>query len=287
MNNRRKDEKMKYSVCITTPEISEILPLALLAGSFDEKMKKAALYGYNGVELMTTDPALLDFTEVEDSLLTNKLEISAVSSGAVSSVKGLTLLAADEKTRISARKKLSELIWFAGKTGTGIVTIGSFRGRAAAAGGAAGAETLLGKILKEAAEEAAAVNVSLALEPINRFDTDFLKSAAETIEFVKSTGCPNIGILLDTFHMNIEEGKFSDCFENALSEGMLRHVHIGDSNRMPPGKGHIDFISIISVLKKHNYSGYMSAELLAGSSPDDSARQTIEAIRQFELLSSN
>ena len=276
---------MKYSLCITTPEVKAVLPLAMLKGSFMDKTEKASNYGYTGVELMTVEPLKVDVSFIMDSLLSRGLEISAVSSGAVLSTTGLSLLAEDEKTRAAAGKRLSELIQFAGRTGAKIVTIGSFRGRASSVGGIGNAYRILSEVLKDASSEAESLNVNIALEPINRFDSDFLHTADETAGFIENTGCGNLGILLDTFHMNIEESSFAGCMEKVLLTGNLYHIHIGDSNRMPPGKGHIDFTSIIKTLRKYSYKGYLSAELLAGDFPDERAEETINSMRKIELHS--
>ena len=278
---------MKYSLCITTPEVNAVLPFAMLRGSFIEKTVKASNYGYDGVELMTIEPLKVETSNIMDSLLSRSLEVSAVSSGAVLSTTGLSLLAEDEKTRAAARKKLSELIQFTGRTGAKIVTIGSFRGRASSVGGSSNAWRILSEVIKEASAEAESMNVNIALEPINRFDSDFLHTAEETAGFIENIGCRNLGILLDTFHMITEEASFTGCIEKTIAQGLLRHIHISDSSRMPPGKGDIDFTAIIKTLRKYSYKGYLSAELLAGDFPDDRAEETINFMRKLELLSEN
>ncbi|MGB8085656.1 MAG: TIM barrel protein, partial [Nitrososphaeraceae archaeon] len=69
---------------------------------------------------------------------------------------------------------------------------------------------------------------------------------------------PSFGILLDTFHMNIEEDSFSHAIE--LARDFLLHMHFADNNRKMPGSGHLDFSSILSAIRKIKYQRYISFE---------------------------
>ena len=66
-----------------------------------------------------------------------------------------------------------------------------------------------------------------------------------------------------------------------MAAGRLWHVHLGDSNRLPPGQGHIDFAGIVTTLREIGYLGYLSAELLPRPDPDTAAASTINYMRQF------
>jgi len=272
---------MKYSICITSPEVGCTIPVALLEGSFRERLRKAADFGYDGIELLAAEPQSIDVPSLKEMVVSHGIEVSAISSGALALGRGLTLLAADEATRLVARKRLSELVVLASELGSPVVTVGSFRGRAAAVGGVDNARRLLAEVLGEAADFAARLGVTLALEPINRWDTDYLHNAQETIDFIESVGTSALGLLLDTFHMNVEEASFENCFRSAALRGLLHHVHLGDSNRLLPGQGHIDFASILRTLREAGYQGYLSMELLAGTSPDEAGKESIDAMRRF------
>ena len=94
-------------------------------------------------------------------------------------------------------------------------------------------------------------------------------------------GHSHLGLLLDTFHVNIEEASLYDCFRRVMAAGRLWHVHLGDSNRLAPGQGHIDFAGIVTTLREIDYQGYLSAELLPCPDPDAAAAATIDHMRQF------
>jgi len=98
--------------------------------------------------------------------------------------------------------------------------------------------------------------INLLLEPLNRYSTPFCSNLEDSLFVIEN--CDNLKIMLDTFHMNIEE----DSFKNTIlrSKDLLNHLHFADNNRKMPGFGHIDFDNIISTLKYINYSDTISYE---------------------------
>jgi 5-keto-L-gluconate epimerase len=122
------------------------------------------------------------------------------------------------------------------------------------------------------------------IEPLNRYETDFLYNASQALAFIQRIGHAHIGLLLDTYHMNIEESSWNVPFETASAAGKLWHVHLGDNNRLPPGNGMINFSAILATLINCGYEGFLSAELLARPDPDQAAIQTIQSIRSLSGL---
>jgi sugar phosphate isomerase/epimerase len=204
----------------------------------------------------------------------NRLEVAAVASGGMAFALGFTLLNADASIAAQAKTRLYDLIDFAAALGAPVVTIGSFRGRSAWVGGQG--KALLRDILGEAAGYANQHSTLLALEAINRFEGDILVNAAEALDFIDQVNQPALGLLLDTFHVNIEEASWTEPFRTAMRAGKLYHIHLGDNNRLPPGGGLIDFPAIVATLREIGYSGYLSAELLCKPDADTAARQTLE-----------
>ena len=114
-------------------------------------------------------------------------------------------------------------------------------------------------ILSELAKYANDRGIQTLLEPLNRYSTPYCSTAADAVAIAKKMNRDNFGVLLDTFHMNIEE----DSFENAIisTEGLLHHTHFADNNRKMPGLGHIDFKTIMKALSQIGYnSEYISFE---------------------------
>jgi sugar phosphate isomerase/epimerase len=265
---------MKLSITIQTPEVQTVVPVALLTGTLQEKIEKAARWGADGVELLTTNPKELKPEEMLAFVRQNRLEVAAVASGGMAFALGFTLLNADASIAAQAKTRLYDLIDFAAALGAPVVTIGSFRGRSAWVGGQG--KALLRDILGEAAGYANQHSTRLALEAINRFEGDILVNAAEALDFIDQVNQPALGLLLDTFHVNIEEASWTEPFRTAMRAGKLYHIHLGDNNRLPPGGGLIDFPAIVATLRETGYSGYLSAELLCKPDADTAARQTLE-----------
>jgi len=91
-----------------------------------------------------------------------------------------------------------------------------------------------------------------------------------------------MGLLLDTFHVNIEEASWTEPFERVFLAGKLFHVHLGDNNRLPPGKGLIDFQAILQTLQSVGYQEFLSAELLALPDADSAAVTTLAYMRGLQ-----
>jgi sugar phosphate isomerase/epimerase len=270
---------MRLALAVQTPEVSIPLPVALLSGSWAEKVDKAARLGVDGLELMTSDPSQLDVRMLRSRMEAHSLAAVAIGSGGVAMQTGLHLLHADADVATRARLRLNELTTFAAAMGAPLVTIGSFRGRLAWAG--ADGRARLAEILYRAAENAVAAGVRLALEPLNRYEADLINTADEGLAFVDEVGHTALGLLLDTFHVNIEEASWEAPFRRLMEAGRLWHVHLGDNNRLPPGDGMIDFRGLVCTLRTLGYSGTLSAELLACPDPDTAARRTVEHMRRL------
>ena len=266
---------LKLSLAVQTSEIESIVPVALLSGSFEERLRKAYELGYDGVELMAADPRKLDVKRVRKQVESAGLGVSAIGSGAVYMTDKLTMLAADPETGRRALDRLNELVRFAANLEAPFVTIGGFRGRAAWIK-EVNARPRLTEMLVKSADRALKEGVRLVIEPLNRYESDIINNASEALALLNETGNDNLGIVLDTYHMNIEEPSFLSCIRQVMSRKKLWHIHIGDSNRLPPGGGHIAFSEIVNVLKETGYEGYLSAELLPVPDADSAARLTIE-----------
>jgi D-psicose/D-tagatose/L-ribulose 3-epimerase len=114
------------------------------------------------------------------------------------------------------------------------------------------------KSVREMADYAARYNIMLALETVNRFEQYLFNDAAEAVQFVKDVDRPNVKVMLDCFHMNIEEDFLGDAIR-ATGE-YLGHYHIGEANRKVPGKGHMPWDEIGQALRDINYNGYIVME---------------------------
>lgn len=112
---------------------------------------------------------------------------------------------------------------------------------------------LVVKNLKELAAYAAAKNVELCIEPLNRFETDFLNTVEQGLKLIKAVGAKNVKLHLDTFHMNIEEKHQDDAIRRAGAH--LGHFHACGTDRGTPGNDSLDWKPIVKALKEVGYDG--------------------------------
>ncbi len=113
-------------------------------------------------------------------------------------------------------------------------------------------------ILSELTSFSKDFGVYLLLEPLNRYSTPFCSNAADAIYVTTTLDNDYFAILLDTYHMNIEETDFSDSITK--SKNFLKHIHFADNNRKMPGLGHINFDFILKTLKMIQYNNYIGLE---------------------------
>ena len=111
------------------------------------------------------------------------------------------------------------------------------------------------KILSKTAGD---LGITYGIEAVNRFEGILINTAAEARAYVEAVGSPHVGILLDTYHMNIEEGSIGDAIRTAGD--LLVGFHVGENNRTCPGRGHLDWDEIFGALKEIGYRGRIVAE---------------------------
>jgi sugar phosphate isomerase/epimerase len=111
-------------------------------------------------------------------------------------------------------------------------------------------------IMRRLCRKATDYGIQLVLEPLNRYSTPYCATAKDAIAIAKQVD--SLGVLLDTFHMNIEEDLFEDAIQS--THKFLRHMHFADNNRKMPGFAHIDFSIIVKSLIEIGYDGYFSFE---------------------------
>jgi sugar phosphate isomerase/epimerase len=264
---------------IQTPEVPVRFPVALLAGELEGNLAKVSRMGYDGVELITTNPAGLDRISLKKILAQYHLQVSAIASGGITFAAKLTLLHPDPTVASLARQRLDEMIDLASDLSAPFVTVGSFRGRALE--DKSRSLQVLADVLRKAGERAVKCGVRIALEPLNRYETDLLHTAAQTLDFLQDVNHPAVGVLLDTYHVNMEESSWTEPFRQVMNAQKLFYVHLGDNNRLPPGKGLIDFPAILHTLQDGGYNGWLSAELLPLPDPETAVRDTVNTMRKW------
>ena len=114
-----------------------------------------------------------------------------------------------------------------------------------------------------------ACDVTMALEPLNRFETYFLNTAADTAAICDQVGHPRVGLAFDTFHANIEEKDIPGACRAVARH--LKHVQVSENDRGTPGSGHVDWRGLLAALREVGYDDWLSIESFGPALGDFSA----------------
>jgi D-psicose/D-tagatose/L-ribulose 3-epimerase len=115
--------------------------------------------------------------------------------------------------------------------------------------------------------------VTIAIEPLNRFETYFLNTAADAVRLCDEIDHPNVGILFDTFHANIEEKNVADALRTAAPR--LKHLHTCENDRGIPGSGHVDWPGVFEAIRDIGYDARLTIESFGFSLGEISAAASI------------
>ncbi len=114
------------------------------------------------------------------------------------------------------------------------------------------------KSMREIMRAAETYGITYSAEAVNRFESCIINTAKEALDYVAEVDSKNIGVLLDTYHMNIEEKSLGDAIR--LVGDKLTGFHTGENNRTAPGRGHIDWDEVFSALAEIGYKGPIVSE---------------------------
>lgn len=126
---------------------------------------------------------------------------------------------------------------------------------------------------REMAEKAATLGITLALEPLNRFESHYLNTAAQAATYCNMVGHPSFGIMYDTFHSHIEEKDQPQAI--ATLGDRIKILHVSENDRGVPGTGQIDFSAVFSAVKKTGFDGWVVMEAFGTGVPEIAAATRI------------
>ncbi len=262
---------MKLAVAISG---MDALPSAFVVWrGFEESIRKASEYAYHGVELALKSAEDIDPIELDRWLNKYKIEVSCISTGQVFAALGLYFTHPEKTMRNKSVEVFNGLIVLAKDFG-GLVNVGRARGFVAEGQSKSDAERLFIETVDCICEKAYKHNVTILIEPVNRYEINFVNNVDEGAELVSKLKNKNIGLMPDVFHMNIEDDQIGDSL---LRNGSLvKYIHFADSNRLAPGRGHLNFDEIFDALHAIKFNGWGSVEIFPQPDPDTAARQAAE-----------
>ncbi len=228
----------------TTPSTESIIKL----------LPKAKEMGFDGVEVPVEEPSALDIRKIKEGL--DSLGLGCTVCGFF--VAGRDPL--ENAQRKIAEKYVKRCIDIALGLGSEIVAgplyapVGKLVGRART-----DAEwRSVVEFLKDVGAYAGDCGAKLAIEPINRYETYILNITNDCAKLIEEVGSPNVGIHLDTYHMNIEEKDFHTPIKVAGKR--LYHMHLSESDRGVPGTGQVSWKDVMRALKEIGYEGWLVIE---------------------------
>ena len=227
------------------------------AEPIDVTIRRLAHYGYKSIEL-SGEPEVFDTKELRKLLAENGI----ACWGAVSLMfEGRDLIHADEAVRATSIKYLNDCITMAKELdGYEMTIVPSQVGKVAAMDTPEQEWAWAVESLKEVYAHAQKEGIRMALEPLNRFETNFLNRADQAVLLAEQVG-PDCGVCIDTFHLNIEEANMIEAIKS--SKERLVDFHVADNNRMACGMGALDWPLIVSTLKEIGYDGAVTVEFVA------------------------
>ena len=243
--------------------------LLLFATSITKKHRKLLeaikAAGADGVEIPIMEGGVEDYTELghilDDLGLERTASMAFVSPDANPAV-------ADPKQRQAVLDHLNWLIDCADAAGATVIcgpmfqTIGQFTG-----GGPTEMELAWAAgALRQVADKAGDAGITLAVEPLNRFECYLLNTLKDAASFVRRVNHPAVGVLFDTFHANMEEKDLGGAIREH-GGGIIRHVHCSANDRGVPGEDHIPWGGVFDALKSIGYDDWLVLEAFGRALP--------------------
>lgn len=268
---------MKSAITLSLVEQARSGPFVFHEG-LEAGCAAAARHGFDAVEIFPPSATAIDRPLLRVLLEQHSLQVAAVGTGGGWLVHGLHLTHADPAIRTQARDFIRTIIDLGGEFGAPAI-IGSMQGKAEGSVSRDQALTWLGEALEDLGAHASRHGVPLFYEPLNRYETNLFNRQGDAARFLESLGSPNVKLLCDLFHMNIEETSIASALKDAGKH--VGHVHFADSNRRAIGFGHTDAAAAVAALLETGYSGYLSGEILPLPDSESAAAQTILSFRQL------
>ncbi|HEY8549534.1 MAG TPA: sugar phosphate isomerase/epimerase family protein [Vicinamibacterales bacterium] len=236
-----------------------------------ELLPKLRAHGFDGVEVPIFRPSVFPAAALRARLQGEGLACTAVSA----LVRGQSLVTEDAQVRQRTLDHLRAMVAAAAEAGATILAgpfynpVGEMTGRRRT-----GDEwSRLVDALRELGPALDAHGITLAIEPLNRFETYVLNTQAEAATLCREVGHPRVGVLFDTFHATIEEKDLGASLRG-LGE-TLAHVHISENDRGIPGSGHVPWQAVFDALTEMRYDGWLTIESFGFALGDLSAAASI------------
>lgn len=266
---------MKLGITVSTYE-TQFGPIIFRDGNIAQNIKDMKSLGYDGVDLFTNRKTDDELKEYKKMFADGGVEINTYLAIFLAEM-GVKLSEIDDDKRKRDVKLFMEQIDKAKLIGANSIALGFIRGGIGEGDNYDDCAKRLADSLYIVGEHAHKQGIVIGLEPINRYELNFLNDVRETVNFIKKNNFKGVGVLADTFHMNIEDTNFRQSILSA--KGMISNLHAPSSHRRATGTGHLDYDEIFKALLDINYDGYITLEAFAKPDAITCARESVEFIR--------
>ena len=267
---------LKLAYVIATPEFPVGEGVTAYQGDLKTAFRKLKDLGYDGAELMTVNPDKVDQEKVRQLADKYSIEIPVFCTGEVYGQEKLGYMDPDPAVRKEAILRTKKIIDFASMFGA-LVNIGRLRGRFCAEVTQETSLAWMYDAFNEVSDYAAEKGVKMILEPVAFPVCNNINSTVDGIEVVKKVNKDSFRLMVDTFHMHIEDPSMEQAFKDAAP--YMDHIHFTDSNRLAPGRGVLDFKKIVDMIKAVDYSGYISVEIFQHPGQDIVIEESIKLLK--------
>jgi sugar phosphate isomerase/epimerase len=261
---------------MATPEIRTI-PLGWV-GPADEVAPRLAAIGYAGAEVQVRDPAAFDTAAFARQVRAAGLTVTGLGTGQMAADDGFFFTDPDPTVRRCAIERFGSILGLAADVGVD-VSLGRARGYLRWAPDRAIGLGWFREALDALLPRAERLGVRIVLEPQNRFSTDFLTTVSETIAFIDGYRSPALVFEADVYHLALEERSIPAALVTGMRSGHLTYVQLGDSNRLAPGWGHLNWTDILATLAALGYDGWLAMEHRQEPDSERAARRSYAFVR--------
>ena len=250
----------------------------LFQGDFSEIIPKVAEIGYDAVEVHVQYPDQVNVEAWKETCEKYGIQVASLASGSAYLAEGISLTHRDPEKRRLAVERMKGHIRLAQKLGA-LATIEVLKGFASECGSKEEFVENYRESLEECIPYAEERGVTIAMECVNRKESDTFNTIAQCADFVRSFHSDALRIYIDTYHMDLEETDIPSAIRGAAD--MIAYAQISDRNRHYPDGQHCDMRLTTDTLKEIGYQGYLSLECRPEPTGEDAARKGLAFMKSL------
>jgi len=256
-----------------TPEID-----ALSLHEWDYAFACLSANGFSGIEPIISGVYKTPVNEINALLAKHNLKITGFRTGGISLTHHVSFSDPRPQFRKEAVNRFLEISHYAKEFGNPKLLVGLMQGKLQEGISLKTAEGLIKESVVVCCDELEKLGLEFDLEPVNHHELNYHNRVGDMVSFIEDINKPNLKILIDTYHMHLEESSIEQAVLKAKI--LIGHVHLADSNRLIPSTGCFDFIGFFNLLMQIGYKGSFTTE----TSSEMNAENIIQVSRYLYRL---